>query len=71
MFTMKKKPKQKKNKHDKDSKEEEDLDSVELDENGYLDYMVPGVVCKNFDETVLHLILARGHNPGDVQVLVW
>lgn len=70
MFTMKRKPKKKTNKNDKESKEGEDLDSVELDENGYLDYKVPGVVCKNFDDTVLHLILARGHSPGDVQVLV-
>ena len=64
MFNFKKKPKQK----EKDSENKEE--QVELDEKGYMDIKVPGVVCTNFDETVMHLIHARNMDPGDIQVLV-
>ena len=46
MFDMKRKPKKKKKKDktEDDTAEEEDLSAVELDDDGYLNFQVPGVI---------------------------
>ena len=67
MFNFKKKPKQTKKDNENNEFEEE---QVEVDEKGYMDIKVPGVVCTNFDDTVMQLIHARNLDPGDIQVLV-
>ena len=51
MFTLKKKPKQKQKDNENNEFEEEQLD---LDEKGYVDMKVQGVVCTNFDDTAAH-----------------
>ena len=70
MFKMKKKPKKKKKNVDDSDSDCDKEDPISVDKEGYQTYQVPGVVCSNFDDTVMHFIHARGLNPGNVRVLV-
>ena len=56
-FTMKKKPK------------DDEKGDFEVDDEGYMDYKVNGVVTPNFDKLVREITELRGLNPGETEVL--